>query len=133
MDIQKFIDEIQNIINENNSLKSQLKNENIETLEGELCNLESEKNKIQNEYDELNAKHERLSKEVENIQCYIDDNYYGIEIVNSEYLQTLEKVLKEYKEKHGADIEEKYMVEHNENKNSEWWKTIFELANINDK
>ena len=142
MNIQNFIDEIQTIINENNSLKSQLenKNENIETLEDKLCNLQSEKgektfekNNLQNAYDELNAKHEKLSKEVENIQGYIDDNYYGIEIVNSEYLQTLEKVLKIYKENYGANIEETYMKEYNEHKNSDWWKTIFELANINDK
>jgi arginine deiminase len=139
MNIQIFIDEIQNIINENNSLKLQLEKQNIhiEKLEDELKKEvekdDFEKKNIQNKYDELNAKHEKLSKEVENIQEYIDDNYYGIEIVNSEYLQSLEKVLKIYKENYGAEIEETYMKEYNEHKNSNWWKTIFELANIDDK
>ena len=106
-------------------LKNTDDKQTIQELESEIEIKHRDLEISREENENLKDKYETLTNSFENMKEFIETNYEGSEVVNSEYTKICEDVLNLYKEKYGKEIEEKYMKEYYEKENKKWWKGLY--------
>ena len=109
-------------ITELSSLLEKKRNEQIvsltdelEEVQDELDSVQSELGNVQNVLQHTKYELEWAQEEVHKAEFYINDyvktNHRGFEVINSEYLELLNRALKEYKDTHGSEIEAKHGID----------------------